>query len=102
MPKFIVQNTPILHNGKRYDIGAEIELTDEQAANNAINLKAVVEDDKAKKEAERLAAEKAAEAERLAEEKAAEAERLAAEKAAEAERLAEEKAAKTAAKESKK
>lgn len=44
MPKFIVKNTPILHNGKRYDIGAEIELTDEQAENNAINLTAVTEE----------------------------------------------------------
>lgn len=43
MPKFIVKNTPILHNGKRYDIGTEIELTDEQAENNAINLTAVAE-----------------------------------------------------------
>ena len=44
MPKFTVLNTPILHNGKRYDIGDTIELTAEQAENNAINLKAVAEE----------------------------------------------------------
>ncbi|AGI33466.1 TPA: hypothetical protein PXF07_000053 [Mannheimia haemolytica] len=41
MAKFIVLHTPILHDGKRYEVGAEIELTAEQAENNAINLKAV-------------------------------------------------------------
>ena len=41
MPKFVVLNTAILHNGKRYEIGAQIELTAEQAQNNALNLKAV-------------------------------------------------------------
>lgn len=41
MPKFVVLNTAILHNGKRYEIGSEIELTAEQAQNNALNLKAV-------------------------------------------------------------
>ncbi|MDD7568297.1 MAG: hypothetical protein PUJ68_00125 [[Actinobacillus] rossii] len=41
MSKFVVLNTAILHNGKRYEIGSEIELTAEQAQNNALNLKAV-------------------------------------------------------------
>ena len=50
MPKFIVLHTPILHDGKRYEVGAEIELTAEQAENNAINLKAVVAAPKAPKE----------------------------------------------------
>ena len=44
MPKFIVLNTAILHDGKRYDIGSEIELTEEQAQNNALNLKTVAEE----------------------------------------------------------
>ena len=47
MPKFIVLNTPILHNGKRYEVGAEIELTAEQAENNAINLGVILEEPKA-------------------------------------------------------
>lgn len=42
MPKFIVKHTAILHDGKRYDVGSEIELTAEQAENNALNLQAVV------------------------------------------------------------
>lgn len=42
MPKFIVKHTAILHDGKRYEVGAEIELTAEQAENNALNLQAVV------------------------------------------------------------
>lgn len=71
MPKFIVKNTPILHNGKRYEIGDKIEMTAEEAENNALYLQA--DED----EAARLAAEKA-EAERLAEEEKA---RLAAEEA---------------------
>lgn len=41
MPKFIVLNTAILHDGKRYEVGSEIELNEAQAENNAINLKAV-------------------------------------------------------------
>lgn len=50
MAKFIVLHTPILHDGKRYEVGAEIELTTEQAENNAINLKAVEAAPKAPKE----------------------------------------------------
>ncbi|WGE52381.1 hypothetical protein [Actinobacillus equuli] len=73
MPKFIVKNTPILHNGKRYEIGDKIEMTAEEAENNALYLQA----DEDEAEAARLAAEKA-EAERLAEEEKA---RLAAEEA---------------------
>ena len=73
MPKFIVKNTPILHNGKRYEIGDKIEMTAEEAENNAPYLQA----DEDEAEAARLAAEKA-EAERLAEEEKA---RLAAEEA---------------------
>ena len=81
MPKFIVKNTPILHNGKRYEIGDKIEMTDEEAENNALYLQADAD------ESARLAAEKA-EAERLAEEA-----RKAAEKAEkEAEKTAKEAA----------
>lgn len=50
MPKFIVLHTPILHNGKRYEVGEEIELTAEQAENNAINLRVVLEPPKQAKE----------------------------------------------------
>ncbi|MDD0823754.1 hypothetical protein PTQ27_04595 [Mannheimia sp. AT1] len=50
MPKFIVLNTPILHNGKRYEVGAEIELTAEQAENNAINLQVILEEPKVPKQ----------------------------------------------------
>lgn len=46
MPKFIVKHTAILHDGKRYDVGSEIELTAEQAENNALNLQAVVTETK--------------------------------------------------------
>lgn len=46
MPKFIVKHTAILHDGKRYEVGSEIELTAEQAENNALNLQAVVTETK--------------------------------------------------------
>ncbi|MBI5562482.1 MAG: hypothetical protein HY894_06495 [Deltaproteobacteria bacterium] len=31
MPTYIVKDSPILHNGKRYEEGAEIELKGEEA-----------------------------------------------------------------------
>ena len=91
MPKYTVC-TPVKHDGKRYAVGASIDLTKADAealpegtveqprADDASARKAVQ-----KAEAERVAAEKA-EAERLAQEEAeaaqrAEAERLAAEQA---------------------
>lgn len=61
MPKFIVKNTPILHNGKRYEIGDRIEMTAEEASNNALFLQV---DEKA------LAAEQAEAERKAAEEKA--------------------------------
>ena len=56
----------ILHNGKRYEQGDKIELTDEEAEKNSLYI--VLDDT----EAERQQAEAEAEKQRLAAEKAAE------------------------------
>lgn len=105
MPKYTVC-TPIKHDGKKYAVGASIDLTKAEAealpdgtveqprADDSAARKAAEKAQKA--EAERLAAEQA-EAARLAQEEAdaaakAEADRLAAEQT-EAARLAAEKAA---------
>lgn len=38
MPKYTVKHTPILHDGVRYGIGDDIELTEKQASEQGVNL----------------------------------------------------------------
>lgn len=83
----------ILHNGKRYEQGDKIELTDEEAEKNSLYI--VLDDT----EAERQQAEAEAEKQRLAAEEAAEkAAQEAAEKEAKAKAEAEKKAQEAAKK----
>ncbi|MDA5607067.1 hypothetical protein [Pasteurella multocida] len=65
----VIAATAILHNGKRYEKGDKIELTESEAEN--LSLYVQLDSDEAKKQsAERKAAEEQAEKERLAAEEA--------------------------------
>lgn len=99
----VVAATAVLHDGKRYEKGDKIELTEAEAENLSLYVQ-LDQSEMEKQAAERKAAEEQAEKERLAAEEA-EKERLAKEEAqkaaeeqAQKERLAAEETEKTAKK----
>lgn len=66
----VVTSMAILHNGKRYEKGSKLELTESEAENLSLYIELDHQSETEKQAAERKAAEEKAEKERLAAEQA--------------------------------
>lgn len=86
----VITTMAILHNGKRYEKGSKIELTESEAENLSLYIE-LDQSEIEKKAAERKAAEEKAEQERLAAEAAQKEAEAKTEKAEKAEKPAKEK-----------